>query len=172
MKRIKGNTSNDRISLSPITHELTLPLDHPDGETPNVLYETHKFRTDHLDEVLNTMASQTHVLILIDTNRIFDEFIDQIVRKLKKGGYVQHHVFKQDKTGAEAWVKSLNQMKKECQEKRAKQNTVMLEPGGPQPGGSDSAPLYHWPPQMFSPSDITEKESQILTCRLAFSSRV
>ena len=136
------------------------------------MYEIAKFKTDYLDKVLETMASQTHVLILIDTNRIFDEFIDKIICKLTKEGYVQHHVFKQDKTGAEAWVKSLNQMKKECQEKRAKQNTVMLEPGGPQPGGSDSAPLYHWPPQMFSPSDITEKESQILTCRLALSSRV
>ena len=66
------------------------------------------------------MASQTHVLILIDTNRIFDEFIDKIICKLTKEGYVQHHVFKQDKTGAEAWVKSLNQMKKRVPGKDSK----------------------------------------------------
>ena len=84
------------------------------------MYEIAKFKTDYLDKVLETMASQTQVLILIDTNRIFDEFIDLIVRKLKKGGYVQHHVFKQDKTGAEAWVKSLNQMKKRVPGKESK----------------------------------------------------
>ena len=84
------------------------------------MYEIAKFKTDYLDKVLETMASQTHVLILIDTNRIFDEFIDKIICKLTKEGYVQHHVFKQDKTGAEAWVKSLNQMKKRVPGKESK----------------------------------------------------
>ena len=108
------------IPLSPITHELTLPLDHPDGERPKVVYESNKFRTDQLNEVLKTMANETHVLILIDTNRVFDEFIDKMVLKLKKDGYVQHHVFKQDRTGAEAWVKYLNQMKKTVPGKESK----------------------------------------------------
>ena len=120
---MKGNTSNYRIPLSSITHELTLPLDHPDGERPKIVYEFEKFKTDHLNDVLKTMANQSHVLILIDTNRIFDEFIDKIIHKLKKDGYfqlVQHHVFKQDKTGAEAWVKSLNQMKKRVPGKESK----------------------------------------------------
>ena len=111
---MKRNTSNDRIPLSSITHELTLPSDHPDGERPKIVQEINKFKTDHFDKVLETMASQTHVLVLIDTNRIFDEFINEIVKILKrtKDGYVQHHVFKQDTTGASDWIKAQkNQMK-------------------------------------------------------------
>ena len=96
-------------------------MDHPDGETPNVVYEIAKFKTDHLDEVLKTMANESHVLILIDTNRIFDEFIDKITPELKNDGYVQHHVFKQDKTGAEAWIKDINLMKKGRRKSNPKQ---------------------------------------------------
>ena len=124
---MKGNT-NDRVPLSSITHELTLPLDHPDGERPKIVYENRKFRTDYLDNVLKTMANQSHVLILIDTNRVFDEFIDKIVGQLTNEGYIQHHVFKQDTTGAEAWVKSLNQMNKRVSGKESKteQNTAIF----------------------------------------------
>ena len=89
-----------------------MPLDHPDGEEPTIVSEDLKFETHRLDDVLKTMANETHVLILIDTNRIFDEFIDKMIAKLPKDTtYVQHHVFKQDKTGAAAWIKDINQMK-------------------------------------------------------------
>ena len=88
-----------------------MPLDHPDGEKPTIVSEFSKFETHHLADVLKTMANETHVLILIDTNRIFDEFIDKMIAKLPKDSYVQHHVFKQDKIGAEAWIKDIKLMK-------------------------------------------------------------
>ena len=93
-----------------------MPLDHPDGEEPTIVSEDSKFETHRLDDVLKTMANETHVLILIDTNRIFDEFIDKMIAKLPKDtSYVQHHVFTQDKIGAEigaeAWIKDVNLMK-------------------------------------------------------------
>jgi hypothetical protein len=67
------------------------------------------------------MANETHVLILIDTNRIFDEFINKMIAKLPKDSYVQHHSFKQDKTGAEDWIKDINLMKKGRRKSNPKQ---------------------------------------------------
>ena len=98
-----------------------MPLDHPDGEKPTIKIEQKKFETHRLDDVLKTMANETHVLILIDTNRIFDEFIDKMIAKLPKDSYVQHHVFKQDTIGAEAWIKDVNLMKIGRREKNPKQ---------------------------------------------------
>jgi hypothetical protein len=38
-----------------------------------------------------------------------------------KDSYVQHHVFKQDKTGAEDWIKDINLMKKGRRKSNPKQ---------------------------------------------------
>ena len=102
-----------------------MPLDHPDGEEPTIVSEDSKFETHLFENVLKTMANETHVLILIDTNRIFDEFIDKMIAKLPKDTtYVQHHVFKQDTTGAEAWIKDINLMKIRRRESNPKQKGV------------------------------------------------
>ena len=102
-----------------------MPLDHPDGEEPTIWSEDSKFETHRLDDVLKTMANETHVLILIDTNRIFDEFIDKMIAKLPKDtSYVQHHVFKQDTIGAEAWIKDVNLMKIGRRQSNPKQKGV------------------------------------------------
>mgnify|MGYP001292962807 CR=1 FL=1 len=101
-----------------------MPLDHPDGEKPTIVFEGSKFETHRLADVLKTMANETHVLILIDTNRIFDEFIDKMIAKLPKDSYVQHHVFKQDTIGAEAWIKDVNLMKIGRRQSNPKQKGV------------------------------------------------
>ena len=101
-----------------------MPLDHPDGEEPTIWSEASKLETHRLDDVLKTMANETHVLILIDTNRIFDEFIDKMIAKLPKDSYVQHHVFKQDTIGAEAWIKDVNLMKIGRRQSNPKQKGV------------------------------------------------
>ena len=102
-----------------------MPLDHPDGEKPTIKIEQKKFETHRLDDVLKTMANETHVLILIDTNRIFDEFIDKMIAELPKDtSYVQHHVFKQDTIGAEAWIKDVNLMKIGRRQSNPKQKGV------------------------------------------------
>ena len=92
---------------SPITYQLTVPKDHPDGPKPfNVSREN--WATS-----LEFMADEANVLIVLDVEKfeIQKEFLVSFTGMLPKESYISHTSFyiegNSKKSNVDAWVRSL-----------------------------------------------------------------
>ena len=91
------------IRGDPMTYQLTLPKDHPNGVQPVKILDKSRGLC-MFKQALEIMENERTVMILLDNN--FSVFTsDFICLKLPEDSYIQHHEFHQDNPGASEFVK-------------------------------------------------------------------
>ena len=122
---IQAKSSGGVAGVNPVAFNLTLLKDHPDGTVPETIIDDsmdlRKFK-----EALKLTAAESHVLILVDTDNIFNRTIVFLTEKLPKGSYIEHRILHQNNELAAAWI-AHHQLKKRSSNGEGKQKFLIAD---------------------------------------------
>ena len=98
-----GGVGLSGLGGDPMTYQLTLPKDHPNGVQPVKILDKSRGLC-MFKQALEIMENERTVMILLDNH--FNVFIsDLICLKLPQDSYIQHHEFRLNNPGASEFVR-------------------------------------------------------------------